>query len=95
MTDRLRTTPDKVSTDELHAALVELRRQGTRPVCADPAIRDLWYSPHHVHQQKAERLCVGCPVTVACRRVAEANHEQWGVWGGVAYQRSASRKATR
>jgi hypothetical protein len=39
--------------------------------------------PHTIDEDRAEELCHGCPLLKACYQFAEANNEQWGIWGGI------------
>lgn len=34
-------------------------------------------------KKQAQRICAGCPVRRRCLKFAQANYEQFGVWGGV------------
>jgi len=38
----------------------------------------------------ARRVCLDCPVNVECYKLAVANKEKWGVWGGVNFGRHTS-----
>ncbi len=41
---------------------------------------ELWFSEERAVQLRAARLCGGCPLLEACRRLGAG--ERFGVWGG-------------
>jgi WhiB family redox-sensing transcriptional regulator len=47
---------------------------------------DLWYPDKGESNQAAKRICGRCPVQPQCLGYALANHEWYGVWGGLSYQ---------
>ncbi|MEV4918214.1 WhiB family transcriptional regulator [Streptomyces tirandamycinicus] len=40
----------------------------------------------HEREEKAKRVCGGCPVRAACLRHALETRERFGVWGGLGEQ---------
>lgn len=51
---------------------------------------DLFYNrqdeakgPRRRKEERAKRICDDCPVKQQCREHAMANHETYGVWGGL------------
>lgn len=44
---------------------------------------ELWFSDTVADAFVAQRLCMGCPVRLACLQGALDRKEPWGVWGGV------------
>lgn len=42
-----------------------------------------WYADDAGDRAEAAQACLLCPVLTACDETAEANREQFGVWGGV------------
>lgn len=80
----------KEAQKELQLALVVQRERGVRLACCG-ASQDLWFATARADRRKAQRRCAGCPVTVECRHMAQAHHEEWGVWGGQDFTRTSTR----
>jgi hypothetical protein len=61
--------------------------------CQQPGVDpDWWFEAGSgpgakVRRATAQLLCRGCEMRVECRAAAEANHEGWGVWGGIMMER--------
>lgn len=60
--------------------LVDAARDNAVPCQNDP---ELWWSLHGPDILEAKRLCVGCPIRVACGEWALRANENEGVWGGL------------
>lgn len=79
------TTADPLQepTAELEALASAL---GTiAPPCRSEA--EAFYAPH---PERAVSLCRDCHGGLECLALAEANGEQWGVWGGRSFERRPS-----
>jgi len=50
------------------------------PACS-PDTADAFYSDNPFEQQRALRLCAGCPIAVGCRELGA--DEPFGIWGGL------------
>lgn len=58
----------------------EFRKAGCVTSGADP---DMWFLPEgDPGTRAAKTICRDCPVQAECLRIAMANNEQYGVWGG-------------
>jgi hypothetical protein len=78
-----------------------------RPIPARPAFMDdparacakadtnLFYSTADTLQNKARRICRGCPFTTECLRYAIEQDERWGVWAGVLMSSGEERARAR
>lgn len=44
---------------------------------------DLWFPEVGGSTREAKKVCERCPVRSECLQQALANHERFGVWGGV------------
>jgi hypothetical protein len=88
-------TPTKIAaaraTDRLTKAQLDLAGQGLRTHCADRTISHLWLSENDAERALAAKLCIGCPVQIACWNAAAARREQFGVWAGVDLTRKPRR----
>lgn len=47
---------------------------------------ELWFPEKGGSVREAKRICGQCPVQPQCLAYALANHEWWGVWGGLTYK---------
>ncbi len=54
-------------------------------VCVDAGVSDLFFSENVNDLAKAQALCAGCPVQLACLEFALEENAEWGVWGGVIF----------
>lgn len=71
--------------EQLYLKLAEaIRVAETNPPCqeTDPEAWFLEKSDVGV-TAKAKKLCEACPVVTECGEFAIANHEQFGIWGGM------------
>lgn len=55
---------------------------------------DLWF-PHPGDtrtRERAVRICHSCPVWRACRTIADARDERYGIWGGETQKQRNTRR---
>lgn len=55
----------------------------------------LFYPKSGKRPTKALEVCEGCPVRVDCLEYALANHQHWGVWGGMTERQRFAEKRRR
>ena len=48
---------------------------------------ELWFAESPDQVARAQQLCGGCPLRVACLAGAVQRSEPWGVWGGELFER--------
>lgn len=72
--------------DEFNEMSDQASRNGWRPRCKDNPAAYMDYDDEHVPTpEEAERLCWGCALRDLCFERAIANHEKYGVWGGMVF----------
>ena len=85
----------------LRPAAASLGPDSRRAVCrnADP---DLFFGTSDERPKaraarvaKARVCCFACPIRLACLRVAEANREVYGVWGGVDFETERGQRSAQ
>ncbi len=53
--------------------------------CSGAGENHLFFSERPDELAKAQRICGGCSVRIACLSDALERQEEWGVWGGVIF----------
>lgn len=66
---------------------------GPGPAAVDTPCRshdpELWFSDRVPDVERAQALCRGCPLRLACLAGALERREPWGVWGGEVFESGA------
>ena len=75
--------PDAPAAVAARHVLAEAIRQDGPTPCQQSMLPDTWWLPELA--QTAVELCAGCPVRQECLDYALAVDEQFGIWGGVAF----------
>lgn len=74
-----KTAPPKRNLARLQVAQVTPPAAGSLCSTEDP---ELWFSENEEDQALARAICAACPVRRVCKAKADANGEQYGIWGG-------------
>ena len=78
------------------AALAPPDLRGAACRDADPGLffpaEDETATARYRRKAQAVAVCAGCPVRAECYAAAIANHEPWGIWGGVDLEDVPARK---
>ncbi len=56
-----------------------------RGACVASGKHDLFFSERPVDLERAQAVCVRCPVRLTCLQSALEEDVEWGVWGGVIF----------
>lgn len=56
-----------------------------RGACVGSGADELFFSDDIADQRRAQAICFGCPVRLACLESALAEEVEYGVWGGVIF----------
>ena len=56
-----------------------------RGACVGIGADDLFFSDDITDQRRAQAICVGCSVRIACLESALSDEVEFGVWGGVIF----------
>ena len=69
-------------------SVTDLTEAGVTTPCRDHD-PELWFADRPEDVARAQALCGGCPLRVACLAGALERREPWGVWGGELFERGS------